>query len=155
MPLLPPGFLEAQMAALTGAPGAPAPRLVAASDAAAACGTVAGLSRWLCEHRAHMLWALAAEGAMLACVLAAYVVLVHVRAAPAEPVCGPELHVLPPCATLLTRSHPSCMLRVRVAQHHHCSAFSCQRIFFGTWCMSMQGSMWHTWARLIACMPSE
>lgn len=96
MPLLPPGFLEAQVAALAGGPGARAPQLVAAADPAAACGVATGLSRWLCEHRVHMLWALAAEGAMLVCVLAAYVALSRARHAEAELVRGPQAAMLLP-----------------------------------------------------------
>ena len=105
MPLLPPGFLEAQVAALAGGPGARAPQLIAASDAGAACGAATGLSRWLCEHRVHMLWALAVEGAMLACVLAAYVALSRARRADLQLVRGSEAPMLPPGMALSVHHH--------------------------------------------------
>ena len=106
MPLLPPGFLAAQVAALAGGPGAHAPQLVAAPDAAAAvCGMATGLSRWLCEHRVHMLWALAAEGAMLACVLAAYVALSRARRADLQLVRGLEAAMPLLCGAWSTYCH--------------------------------------------------
>lgn len=97
LPLLPPGFLESQLAGLAAGAGASvrAPRLVAA-QAPHACGAATGLARWLCEHRVHMLWALAAESAMLAGVLAAYVVLTRARRAEPDPVRVPwaTLHLI-------------------------------------------------------------
>ena len=111
MPLLPPGFLESQVAALAGGPSARAPQLAGASDAGAACGGAAGLSRWLCEHRVHMLWALAAEGAMLAAVLAAYVALSRARRADLELVRAPGAPMPPRCGALSTCYHLSCVAR--------------------------------------------
>ncbi len=83
LPLLPPGFLEGQLAALGGQPRARAARAAPADGAGAAdaCGEAAGLARWLCERRGALLWALAAEVGALAGMLVAYLAFARARRA--------------------------------------------------------------------------
>ncbi len=80
LPLLPPGFLEGQLAALGGPPRARAAPADGAG-AADACGEAAGLARWLCERRGALLWALAAEVGALAGVLVAWLAFARARRA--------------------------------------------------------------------------